>query len=81
MTKLTIYKSRRLCGSTEKRNLKNVDFGMGRGHSGALEAQYRMAIDSAYSPNGPGRRKRSASESIQRVCDLYDTLQSMNSNN
>lgn len=63
----------RLCGSVQKRNVKNMDFGMGRGHSGALEAQYRMALENAFSPDGPGRKKRFTSDNlIDKLCNFSD---------
>ena len=37
---------------------RNVDFGLGRGFSGAMQAKHMMGWDAATDPRGPGRRRR-----------------------
>ena len=36
---------------------RTVDFGVGRGFSGAMQAKHMMGWDAATDPNGPGRRR------------------------
>ncbi|KAF0311047.1 Diuretic hormone class 2 [Amphibalanus amphitrite] len=36
---------------------RNLDFGVGRGFSGALQAKHRMGWAAATDPSGPGRRR------------------------
>nr|P0DQF3.1 RecName: Full=U-scoloptoxin(21)-Sm2a; Short=U-SLPTX(21)-Sm2a; Flags: Precursor [Scolopendra morsitans] len=50
-----------VCASEEQSDnrLPNIDFGLDRGHSGRMTAEYLMGLAAANDPNGPGRRRRS----------------------